>query len=202
MHVQFVLDYRSIYSYLANSQVKTLGATIDYELVDIVAVMKEVNNQPSPLCPPKLRYSRIDAGRWAQRYDLPLAPNKALLNAMKEGHLPNALLSRAGLAAQQMGVFDRVNEALFNVVWTGAEDLSTSEARLKFAANHHLPAALWEVADSPEVVAQLNANNERAIENGVFGVPTFFVDQDMFFGNDRLSFVKDKLNELARIPGE
>ena len=200
MHVQFVLDYRSIYSYLANSQVKTLGVTVDYELVDIVAVMKHVNNQPSPLCPPKLRYSLIDAGRWAQRYDLPLAPNRALLNAMKEGHLPNALLSRAGLAAQRMGVFERVNDALFNTVWTGTGDLATNEARLQFAADHDIPAALWEVADSPEVVALLSENNERAISNGVFGVPTFFVGQDMFFGNDRLSFVKDKLHGFAKAP--
>ncbi|RZF26735.1 2-hydroxychromene-2-carboxylate isomerase [Paraburkholderia sp. UYCP14C] len=198
MQVRFVLDYRSIYSYLANSQVKKLGVTIDYELVDIVSVMKHVNNQPSPLCPPKLRYSRVDAGRWAQKYDLALSPNKTLLNAMKEGHLPNALLSRAGLAAQQMGLFEKVNETLFNTVWTGTEDLATDEARLQFAAANDIPAALWEVADSPEIVAQLAVNNERAIENGVFGVPTFFVDQDMFFGNDRLSFVKDKLDALAR----
>lgn len=200
MHVQFVLDYRSIYSYLANSQIKTLGVPIDYDLVDIVAVMKRVNNQPSPLCPPKLRYSQIDAGRWAQRYELPLGPNKALLNAMKEGHLPNALLSRAGLAAQQMGIFEKVNEALFNLVWTGMDDLATHEARAQFAADHDIPATLWEVADSAQVVAQLSANNERAIADGVFGVPTFFVGQEMFFGNDRLSFVKDKLDELAETP--
>jgi 2-hydroxychromene-2-carboxylate isomerase len=74
VQVQFFLDYRSIYAYLANSQVRTLDATIDYQLVDILALMKEVNNQPSPMCPAKLKYSRIDAMRWARLYGIPLSP--------------------------------------------------------------------------------------------------------------------------------
>jgi hypothetical protein len=49
--VDFFLDYRS-------------------EPVDIVAVMRKVNNQPSPLCPPKARYAGIDAQRWAEHYDV------------------------------------------------------------------------------------------------------------------------------------
>jgi 2-hydroxychromene-2-carboxylate isomerase len=52
---------------------------------------------------------------------------------------------------------------------------------------------LWEVAESSEVDEKLIANNERAVARGVFGVPTFFVDDEMFFGNDRLSFVRAKL---------
>jgi 2-hydroxychromene-2-carboxylate isomerase len=194
VQVQFVLDYRSIYSYLANTQIKTLGAAVTYEPVDIVAVMKEVNNQPSPMCPPKARYSQIDAMRWARRYNVALAPNTALLSAVRQGHLKNALLSRAGLAAQQMGIFEQVNDALFSAVWAGSEDLATEEGRSLFGASRGIPGRLWDVAESPDIVAQLTANNERAVENGVFGAPTFFVDQEMFFGNDRLVFVKDKLD--------
>ena len=194
VQVQFVFDYRSIYSYLANTQINTLGVLIDYQPVDIVAVMKEVNNQPSPMCPPKARYSHMDATRWAGRYGVPLSANKALFDAMRQGVLKNAFLSRAALAAQQMGIFEQVNDALFGAVWAGSEDLATEEGRSHFAATRGIPAALWEVAESPDVVTQLAANNARAVANGVFGAPTFFVDQEMFFGNDRLSFVKGKLD--------
>jgi 2-hydroxychromene-2-carboxylate isomerase len=193
MQIEFVFDYRSIYSYLANTQMKTLGAEIDYQPVDIVAVMKAVNNQPSPMCPPKARYSHVDARRWARLYNVPLSPNRALLDAMRQGALKNALLSRAAIAAQRIGIFDQVNDALFSAVWAGSEDLATEEGRAQFVASHRIPAKLWDETESSEVAAQLASNNERAIANGVFGAPTFFVDQEMFFGNDRLTFVRDKL---------
>lgn len=198
MNVQFVLDYRSIYSYLANSQMRTLGSIVDYRPVDIVAVMKEVNNQPSPMCPPKARYSLMDAMRWARRYNVPLSPNEALLSAMKQGKFKGELLSRAGLAAQHMGIFEQVNDALFSATWAGTDDLVTEDGRSRFLTNHAIPDTLWERADAPDVVAELAINNEHAIENGVFGVPTFFVDREMFFGNDRLSFVKEKLDESTK----
>jgi 2-hydroxychromene-2-carboxylate isomerase len=197
MQVQFVFDYRSIYSYLANTQMKTLGASVAYQPVDIVAVMKSVNNQPSPLCPPKLKYSHIDAMRWARRYDVPLSANRPLLDAIREKRLQGSLLSRVAVAAQRMGIFDQVNDALFSAVWASSEDLVTEEGRSQFLASRGIPAALWDDAGSPDVAAQLAANNERAVANGVFGAPTFFVDQEMFFGNDRLSFVKDRLDAAA-----
>lgn len=195
MKVQFVLDYRSIYAYLADTQMSTLGATIDYQLVDIVSIMKTVKNQPSPMCPPKARYSFMDAMRWARIYDVPMCANESLLAGLKEGKLENALLSRAGIAAQKMGVFERVNKALFSAVWAGQDHMLTAAGRHQFALDHDLPTELWQVAESPEVAATLAANNEQAIENGVFGAPTFFVEKEMFFGNDRLSFVKEMLNQ-------
>ncbi|HCF7759002.1 TPA: DsbA family protein [Pseudomonas aeruginosa] len=197
MRVQFVLDYRSIYSYLANSQVGALDATVDYQVVDIVSIMKEVNNQPSPLCPPKAKYAQADALRWAQLYHIPLVPNEALLRALKQGDIDKALLSRAGIAAQHLGCFEQANNALFRAVWAGVDDLVTSQGRATFTAINGLPASLWDVAESPKVDAALVANSARAIGNGVFGVPTFYIGQEMFFGNDRLVFVKERLAAAA-----
>lgn len=197
MKVQFIFDYRSIYAYLSNSQIKTLGATIDYQLVDIVTIMNKVNNQPSPKCPPKAKYSIMDAMRWAQLYNVRLSPNEDLLLGMKEGRLENALLSRVGLAAQRMGIFDEVNDALFGAVWAGSDDLLSEKGRHRFAMEHGIPASLWGVAESPEVFSDLAANDERAIANGVFGAPTFYVGDEMFFGNDRLVFVKERLKSMA-----
>jgi 2-hydroxychromene-2-carboxylate isomerase len=59
MQIQFILDYRSPYAYLANTQIMSMGVQIKYEPVEIVSVMKRVNNQPSPMCPPnEIRRSR------------------------------------------------------------------------------------------------------------------------------------------------
>ncbi|MBN3789185.1 DsbA family protein [Burkholderia sp. Ac-20353] len=196
MIVQFVLDYRSIYSYLANTQMRTLGVPVDYQVVDIVAIMREVNNQPSPLCPPKMRYAHVDAMRWAQRYNVPLRPNTSLLNAIQQKVPSNALLSRVGLAAQHIGRFQEVNDALFDAVWAGTDDLATEGGRKAFVTSRGLPAEIWDIADSHEIASQLATNNERAIANGVFGAPTFFVGEEIFFGNDRLVFVKETLDRI------
>ena len=50
--------------------------------------------------------------------------------------------------------------------------------------------------DAPDVVARLDANTDEAVERGVFGSPTIFVGDTMFFGNDRIDFVRE---ELARL---
>jgi 2-hydroxychromene-2-carboxylate isomerase len=193
MQIQFVLDYRSPYAYLANTQAAALGAPIAYEPVDIVVVMKAVNNQPSPMCPPKAKYAALDAARWARLYGVPFSPNRALLDALRGERCRSDLLSRAAIASQLLGVFASTNDALFRAVWAGADDLASAEGRSHFAASRALPEELWTMAESAEVDARLAANGERAVTRGVFGVPTFFVDDEMFFGNDRLDLVKDRL---------
>jgi 2-hydroxychromene-2-carboxylate isomerase len=197
MQIQFVLDYRSPYAYLANTQAPALGAQITYEPVDIVGVMKAVNNQPSPTCPPKSRYAALDAARWAKLYGVPFFPNRTLLAALSDGSCASDLLSRAAIASQLLGVFEPTNDALFEAVWAGSDDLVSAAGRSQFAVSHELPGELWEMTETTEVKAKLAANGERAVTRGVFGVPTFFVDDEMFFGNDRLGFIGDRLKEAS-----
>jgi len=194
MMIDFVLDYRSPYSYLANTQLRTLGVQINYEPTDIVDVMREVDNQPSPMCPPKARYAGHDALRWARHYGVPYSPNGPLLLALHQGALKSDLLSRVAVAGQLVGAFEQINDALFSAVWAGSDDLVSAEGRERFASTRSLSADLWQLADSAEVEGKLEANNELAVTRGVFGVPTFFVNGEMFFGNDRLSFVKASLD--------
>lgn len=200
MEIQFILDYRSPYAYLANTQLMSLGVQIAYEPVEIVSVMKRVNNQPSPMCPPKAQYAGLDAARWAKHYGVPYSPNRPLLEALRTGKLKSDLFSRAGIAAQRLGALQRVNDALFGVIWASSDELTSASDRLNFLKNRALPPDLWDVAESAETQELLAANGERAIAQGVFGVPTFFVDGEMFFGNDRLEFVKAKLG-AARAGG-
>jgi len=197
MRIDFVLDYRSPYAYLANTQLGASGADILYQPVDILWVMKQVNNQPTPMCPPKAKYAAIDAGRWALQYGVPFAPNMALLGAMRQGQFKGELMSRAAIAGQQIGAFAWVNNALFRALWAGSDDLASADGRAQFLADHDLPRELWDVAETAEVEARLAANNGNAVTRGVFGVPTFFLEEEMFFGNDRLGFIRDRL-EMAR----
>lgn len=193
MRVEFFLDYRSPYTYLANTQMPTLGAAVDYKPIDILNVMRMVNNQPSPVCPPKSRYAGYDAARWARHYGVAYAPNKALFKAMGTGQLEGALLVRAALAAQELGAFERVSGALFRAVWAGTDDLASDDGRAAFAAAHGVDE-LWRLAADQVIADRLAAQDREAANRGVFGVPTLFVGTEMFFGNDRLDFVKATLN--------
>ncbi|MEQ1549596.1 MAG: DsbA family protein, partial [Chakrabartia sp.] len=54
---------------------------------------------------------------------------------------------------------------------------------------------LVELSASPEVKAELVANTEAAVARGVFGIPTFFVGDEMFFGKERISQILELLGD-------
>lgn len=193
MSLRFVFDYRSPYAYLANTQLKTLPVPAEMQPVDIVAVMDIVGNQPSPKCPAKARYSGMDAGRWARIYDVPLSPNKAAMAAMGTGQIAPDLFSRAAVAAQDLGVFDALHDALFSAYWGVPVDLVTEQGRIALLRQQNIDADVWAHAERDEIRDQLRSRVAVAAEQGVFGAPTFFVGDEMFFGNDRLAFVRDAL---------
>jgi len=194
MQVQFILDYRSPYAYLANTQIMSMGVQIEYKPVEIVSVMKRVNNQPSPMCPPKARYSGLDAGRWAKLYGARFSMNKPLMGAMGAGTFDGSLLSRAALVAQEIGMFERINDAIFEAVWAGDDDLVTDEGRSTFLRSRGISVDdLWQRASAPRIVQLQAQQAKEAADRGVFGAPTFFVGNEMFWGNDRFDFVEEAL---------
>jgi 2-hydroxychromene-2-carboxylate isomerase len=194
MLVEFVFDYPSPYAYLASTQLESLGVPVRYEPIGIVEVMKRVNNQPSPACPPKARYAAIDAARWAHRYGVPFEINQAFLAAMRSGTFDYQILTRGALVAQELDVFARYNAAMLAAIWGRPQDIVTEGGREAFLRGLGIDAShFWRRAESPEMRAELERRNKAAAERGVFGVPTFFVGNEMFFGNDRLDFVRERL---------
>jgi 2-hydroxychromene-2-carboxylate isomerase len=191
MPVEFVFDYPSPYAYLASTQLENLGVPVCYEPIGIVEVMKRVNNQPSPACPPKARYAAIDAARWAHRYDVPFEINQAFLTALGTGTFDYQILTRGALVAQELDVFAPYNTAVFAAIWGKPQDIVTEGGRETFLKTLGIDAShFWRRAESPDLHEELRRRNDVAAQRGVFGVPTFFVDNEMYFGNDRLDFVR------------
>jgi 2-hydroxychromene-2-carboxylate isomerase len=210
MHVEFFLDYLSPYAYLAHKQLKDFSTTIVYRPVDILSIMRRVNNRPTFDCPLKLQYTSIDAARCAKYLGIPFAPNVAMVRAVLEGHLQGNLLAHAALAAQELGVFDNISGALFDAMWAGDDDLASEEGREYFLKGLPLEAAdIWRMARSEAVQDRMAEECQAAASRGVFGVPTLFVNDEMFFGHDRLDFVRRALvpgdqeagNRISRVRG-
>ena len=153
--------------------------------------MEKVGNVPTTItCAAKGRYARTDLARWAQRYGIPFNPSN-----MREND--GDACSRAVLAAGSPRMPPAITLALYRACWSEGKTLATTDDILAVIAAAGIdPAPIAARIDAPDVVAQLDANTDEAAERGVFGSPTIFVGDAMFFGNDRLDFVREQLARL------
>jgi 2-hydroxychromene-2-carboxylate isomerase len=192
--LEFFFDFGSPYSYLAHSQLETLGVEVAVRPMAVLKVMEAVGNQPTTLLSAaKGRYARTDLGRWAALYKVPLNPGNMHSN-------DGQACARAVLAAGRLGKAREATAALFRAYWGEGVSLPDAAAILAVLEHAGLDArAIGALIDSPEIAAGLEANTKEAAERGVFGAPTIFVGEEMYFGNDRLDFVRGRLAQ-DRVP--
>lgn len=186
--VAFYFDYRSPYSYLAMTQISDLDLTL--HPFDVLDVMKRVGNTPTTIvCKVKGQYASNDLGRWARRYQIPLSRNPQM------GEVDGRRLLRATLAVPDGPERHKAMEAIFKAMWASPAPLiaPVEIATLLRHAGVAGAAGLADQMDDPSLEADLESANVAAAALGVFGSPTFLVGDDMFFGNDRLDFLRDAL---------
>lgn len=191
--VEFFFDVGSPASYLAWAQLPALceqrRASLIYRPMLLGGVFQATGNASPGAVPAKGRYSWLDFQRHARRASLPLTRNP---------HLPiiTLYLMRAitGVQLRLPQSFDAFLATVFRAIWVDALNLNDPQvvaATLK--AGGFDPADIDRLANDPEVKAALRATTDDAIARGVFGAPTFFVGDDMYFGQDRLDFVREAL---------
>ena len=182
--VEFFYDYISLYSYLANSQLANLdGAKIIYRPMLLGAVMQATGNRAPGIVEAKEKYLHVDAERWAKRYSMPFNWNPVFPQ-----NTANAL--RLALVAEKKGVFEAVHQPLLDAMWVQEQDLGDDSVVADIAAKTSI--SLEDIKD-PAIKEELKANTSEAVERGVFGAPTFFIGDEMFFGNDRFDFIKEAI---------
>jgi len=140
------------------------------------------------MVPAKGRYMDIDMPRYAQMYGLPLVMNP---------HFPiNTLnLMRGAVALLTTEHFQTYINAVFDAMWVNGKNMGDIGTVVDVLTEAGLNASsILESTQSPEIKAALISNTEKAVERGLFGAPTMFVDNEMFFGQDRLHFVESALN--------
>ena len=189
--VEFFFDYGSPFSYLADTQLAALerrtGATVVYRPMLLGAVLKETGNASPITVPAKGRYMGVELHRWARRYGVPFAANKFFpINTMR--------LMRGAVAAQHAECFAEYHRAIYPAFWVDGANLGEPEVIRAVLDKAGLNADLILARiEKPDVKEQLRLNTEEAVRRGVFGAPTFFVGEEMFWGNDRLMFVEEAL---------
>jgi len=192
---EFLFDFGGPNSYLAHKVLPEFcaghGAEAIYVPVLLGGLFKITNNQ-APLIryaetPAKRNYEMLEFDRFVKAHKIPFTMN---------AHFPiNSLhLMRGAVAAKHLGCFMPYVEAVMAAMWeegTNMGDADIVRATLDEAGLDS--AAILQKADDAEVKAELVANTEKAAERGAFGVPTFFVGDEIFWGKERLSQVADAL---------
>lgn len=192
--VDFYFDFGSPAAYLAWTQLPALcrqaGAELVYKPMLLGGVFKAIGNHSPAQIPAKGKYIRQDFERFAGRYGVPLIYN---------AHFPvNTLqLMRGAVAMQQMdggAQFDVYCRAIFEAMWVHDKKLVDAAVVGEVLQDAGLDAQtlLAQVGDAA-IKQRLIELTEEAVARGVFGAPTFFVGDAMFWGQDRLDFVHEAL---------
>lgn len=190
---EFWFDFGSPAAYLAFTQIPRLeaetGAKTMYCPMLLGGVFQGTGNQSPAAIPAKGKYIFEDFKRFAKRYDVPFKNNP---------HFPiNTLLlmrGAAGLQQQQPEQFLSYCTAMFQAIWIDAlnmNDPATVGAALQQAGFD--PQKLMALTNDQVTKDALKTRTTEAVSRGVFGAPTFFVDGQMYWGQDRLDFVKEAL---------
>jgi len=187
--LEFFFDFRSPYSYLANTQLPGLDVEVAYRPFEILQLMDQVGNVPtSIICKTKSRYLGADLQRWVRMYDVPFQrnPDLATIDARR--------MLRAVLAAEELGQAPQAVGAIFRAVWGVPAPLATAAdvAAVLEGAGVSAPDLASRI-DDPALDEALDNATSHAAARGVFGAPAMFVGEEMFFGNDRFNFVREAL---------
>ena len=191
--IDFYFDFGSPATYLAWTQLaaiaKNAGAQLNYCPMLLGAVFQATGNSSPVMIPAKGRWMLADLTRFSQRYGVTFRfPPNFPLNTLQ--------LMRAATAVQMNAPerFDDFLATIFTAMWVKGLNLADSEvvATVLVAAGFD-PAQVLAWSQEQAVKDQLRTTTEAAIAKGVFGAPSMFVGDQLFFGQDRLDFVIEAL---------
>jgi len=191
--VEFYFDVGSPAAYLAWTQLPRIaeeaGAGIVYKPFLLGGVFQATGNRSPTEVPAKGKYMQADLERFAKRYGVPFRHNP---------HFPINTLTlmrmAVGLQLREPQSMRPFVDAAYRAIWVDSQDMNdpaTVGAVLQQAGFE--PQQLLALAAQPEVKEQLKAVTQEAVSRGVFGAPAFFVGGHLFWGQDRLDFVKEAL---------
>ena len=185
--IEFFWEPGSPYTYLAATQVERVaaqaGAKVIWKPFLLGKVFESRGMKMPASIPAKASYMFKDLARWAQMYQVPLTMPAVF-------PVSSLIASRAAIAASQLGHEAAAAKTILHTYWGEGLDISQPEVLSAAFTKAGLDAAaIFARAQEQSVKDQLKENTEEALKRGVFGAPTIFVGDAMFWGNDRLEQV-------------
>ena len=198
LNIEFLFDFASPNAYLSYHVVADVaernGAALTLTPVLLGGLFKLTNNQAPMVAfgevKGKLDYDMLETQRFIAFHQL----NQFKFNP----HFPinTIMLMRGFIAAQQMGVIDEYVAVTLSAMWEQEQNMGDPEVATNVWQSAGLDAAvLVETIQTKPVKDALFHNTQQAAERGAFGVPTFFVGDEMFFGKERILQVEEMIQQ-------
>ena len=193
--VEFYFDLGSPYSYLGFFQIQKIAqqhqAEVIWKPMLLGGVFKATGNNSPMMVPAKAAYSMKDMARWAKYWHIPLQMNPYFpINTLQLMRLITAV------QLHQPEDFVRILAGLFNAMFGEPKNLNDMNELIQVMTSLGLNVEQVQAWLNDEgVKAQLKKVTEEAIQRGVFGAPTWFVGNEMFWGVDHLHFIETALSE-------
>ena len=196
--IDFYFDCSSPWTYLAFREIiaisKRKNLSIAWHPVLVGGVFNAVNQDvyefrknPNPL---KAKYAASDLQLWAQVRNVNINwPSVFPVNSVHA--------MRGCIFAESLGKLPAFAEEVFSAYWTYQKDISSIETILELGEKVGFELRDFQSYIASEVAKEaLKKNTQNLIERGGFGSPTYFYEDTMFFGNDRMDLL-EKLIDLA-----
>tara|TARA_B100000963_G_scaffold359105_1_gene385450 strand:- start:236 stop:835 length:600 start_codon:yes stop_codon:yes gene_type:complete len=194
--VDFYFDFASPNAYLSHKVIKNIkdrtGVEVNYIPVLLGGIFKATNNKP-PMeqffgVKNKNEYQNLEIERFIERHGL----HEFKMNP----HFPVISLQiiRGAIAAELDGFLEEYIDKVLVHMWEVPKKMDDPEViKAAFEESGFDSERLISQMQNPDVKAKLISNTEEAVERGVFGIPTFFVEDEMYFGKDTLWQVEEAL---------
>ena len=197
MKVDFIFDVASPNAYFCHKLIpdfkKRTGVEFEYVPCLLGGIMKLSGNQPPFVAfadiPNKNKYQFIEIERFIQQHNL----KEFKFNSSFP--MNTVQLQRGALAAQELGIFERYLEIILEAMWEKDIDLADLNIFKSILSENNIDAeSVIGIITSQACKDQLIANTTDAVNRGAFGVPTFFYDDQIFFGKDHLHQLEEYIN--------
>ncbi len=189
VEIEFIYDFGGPNSWFVHRAIPGIEAEgkVRFRYVPVLlgGIFKATGNQPPMMSyghvAPKVAYDRLEMDRFMARH--------AITGFQFNPHFPvNTLLAmRGAVAAEQLGCGPAYREAMYTALWQDGLKLDDPQVWAGVVSAAGLDAAaLGELVQDDAVKAALVTSTESAVARGAFGVPSFFLGDQMWFGKDRL----------------
>ncbi len=201
--VDYVLSLNSPWAYLGSARVEAIAARHGVRLrilpVDTGVIFPASGGLPLPKRAPQRQAYRLqELRRWSAFLNMPLTlkPRHSPFAEPLAAHCVIALRETAGDAAAI-----RLAHRVLRAVWAEEQDPGDPPCLARLAAECGQDGeALLALAAEPRWAAQRQADSEAVLARGVFGMPSYLVGEELFWGQDRLDFLDRHLGSLAASP--
>jgi 2-hydroxychromene-2-carboxylate isomerase len=195
-HVDYYVSLMSPWTYLGSARFEAMaakhGATVTVWPVDFGQVFPASGGLPlAKRAPQRQAYRMMELKRWRAHLGVPIQLEPKFFPGNELPAARSVIAVREKLdGAKAM----TLAHAVLRGVWEQDKNVADPETLAGIIAGVGLdPKQVLALAETPEIVARREADTKRAIDLGVFGAPSFVIDGEIFWGQDRLDFVDRKL---------